>query len=59
MPAAIVDRSYKGDRLPLVPHRISAPAAPNSGAALTDGCDALVSPLTRSELARVAVRCVS
>jgi len=64
----IVNRSLKGDRLPLIPAfhrdaerrpvelkvRMSTPEAK-----LPDGCEALVSSIANSELARVAGRCIS
>jgi hypothetical protein len=64
----IVNRSVKGDRLPLIPAfyrdagrrpvelkaRTSTPEAK-----LPDGCEALVSSIANSELARVAGRCIS
>jgi hypothetical protein len=53
----IVNRTQKGDRLPLT--QINVPRAPVSDASLPEGCDSLVSSLTRSDLARIAGRCVS
>jgi hypothetical protein len=53
----IVNRTQKGDRLPLA--QINIPRAPVSDASLPEGCDSLVSSLTRSDLARIAGRCVS
>ena len=53
----IVNRTQKGDRLPLA--QIDVPRAPVSNASLPEGCDSLVSSLTRSDLARIAGRCVS
>jgi len=53
----IVNRIQKGDRLP--PAQINVPRAPLSDASLPEGCDSLVSSLTRSDLARIAGRCVS
>jgi hypothetical protein len=53
----IVNRIQKGDRLPL--DQIDVPRAPVSDASLPEGCDSLVSSLTRSDLARIAGRCVS
>ncbi|MGB9057051.1 MAG: hypothetical protein WCC50_00925 [Pseudolabrys sp.] len=52
----IVKRTQKGDRLPLA--QINIPRAPVSDASLPEGCDSLVSSLTRSDLARIAGRCV-
>lgn len=49
----IVNRTQKGDRLPLA--QIKIPRAPVSDASLPEGCDSLVSSLTRSDLARIAV----
>jgi hypothetical protein len=58
-----IDRTLKGDRLPLAEVNVTRPQAlDQSGAGaydLPDGCDALVSPLTHSQLARIAGRCVS
>jgi hypothetical protein len=54
---SIVNRIQKGDRLP--PAQINVPRAPVSDASLPEGCDSLVSSLTRSDLARIAGRCVS
>ena len=54
-----VDRARKGDRLPLVQARIDVPRARASGATLPDGCDSVVSLLTRSDLVRVAQSCDS
>jgi hypothetical protein len=53
----IVNRTRKADRLPMV--QIDVPRAPAYDARLPDGCESLVSPLTRSHLARIAGRCVS
>jgi hypothetical protein len=53
----IVNRTRKADRLPMV--QINVPHAPVYDARLPDGCESLVSPLTRSNLARIAGRCVS
>jgi hypothetical protein len=53
----IVNRTQKGDRLPLA--QIDVPRVPVSDASLPEGCDSLVSSLTRSHLARIAGRCVS
>jgi hypothetical protein len=56
-----IDRTVKGDRLPLA--EVTRPQATDQRGAgayqLPDGCDALVSPLTHSKLARIAGRCVS
>jgi len=62
-PSLAIDRTHKGDRLPvselsLKPHQ--APAQLAFGAHdLPEGCDALVSSLTGSQLARIAGRCES
>ncbi len=56
-PMEIVDRAHKGDRLPLA--QLDVRRAPAQDLRLPDGCDALVSPLTRSRFARIAGRCVS
>jgi hypothetical protein len=53
----IVNRTRKADRLPLI--QINVPRAPSYDSKLPDGCDSLVSSLTRSHLAHVAGRCVS
>ena len=52
-----VNRTRKADRLPTV--HVHVPRAPVSDARLLDGCEPLVSVLTRSNLARIAGRCVS
>ena len=56
-----IDRTLKGDRLPLA--EVTRPQAFEQRGAgaydLPDGCDALVSPLTHSQLARIPGRCVS
>jgi hypothetical protein len=53
----IVNRTRKADRLPMV--QINVPRAPAYDARLPDGCESLASALTRSNLARIAGRCVS
>jgi hypothetical protein len=57
----IVNRTHKGDRMPLAQVNITRPLdQPIAGAYdLADGCDPLVSSLTHSQLARVAARCLS
>jgi hypothetical protein len=55
----IVNRARKGDRLPLVQPQINGPRATASASTLPDGCDSVVSSLTRSDLARIAHRCLS
>ena len=57
--AQIVNRTLKGDRLPLIQPQISVRLAPTPDLKLADGCDPLVSSLTHSELALIAGRCVS
>ena len=53
----VVNRTRKADRLPTV--HVHVPRAPVSDARLLDGCEPLVSVLTRSNLARIAGRCLS
>ena len=65
----IINRTQKGDRLPVVPalHRnpVNQPPrvnlrlmpAPDRG--LADGCEPLASPLAHSPLAQIAGRCLS
>jgi hypothetical protein len=53
----MVNRTHKGDRLPMA--QVDVPRAQASDLTLPDGCDALVSSLTQSRLARIAGRCVS
>ena len=59
----VVDRTQKSDRLPLSQINVTRSRALDQRDAgaydLPDGCDALVSPLTHSQLARIAGRCVS
>jgi hypothetical protein len=58
---ALIDRSNKGDRLPLV-EVIRPPVVDQLSALardLPEGCVALVSPLARSDLARIAGSCES
>jgi hypothetical protein len=57
----VIDRTQKGDRLPLTQINPTRSRALDQRGAydLPDGCDALVSPLTHSQMARVAARCVS
>jgi hypothetical protein len=52
-----VNRTQKADRLPIV--HIKRPPEILYDAKLPDGCESMVSPLTRSQLARIAGRCVS
>jgi len=65
----IINRTQKGDRLPLVPALHEDPSsrllevnfprisAPDRG--LADGCEPLASPLAHSALAQIAGRCLS
>ena len=62
----IINRTLKGDRLPLVLKPYSTPASgamegnvPRISVQLPDGCEALASPLVRSAIANIAGRCVS
>ena len=65
----IVDRTQKGDRLPLLSKshlnavsqrlKINAPRARTLDSKLADGCEPIVSFLAHPELARIAGRCVS
>jgi hypothetical protein len=59
----VIDRTQKGDRLPLTQINFTRSRALDQRDAgaydLPEGCDALVSPLTHSQLARIAGRCVS
>jgi hypothetical protein len=65
----IVDRTGKGDRLPLVPafhaNEGSQPVefyvrrTPDTDQQLLDGCESLASPLSYSPSAQIAGRCVS
>jgi hypothetical protein len=68
-PKPSVKIAQKGDRLPLVPPlyrnvlnqplNISIPSAPTSNRELADGCESLVSSLSRSPLKHIASRCLS
>lgn len=59
----VIDRTLKGDRLPVVDTAVSGsirmrtPAA--TGNRLPDGCEASVSAMERSPLAHVPGRCIS
>ena len=64
-----VDRTLKGDRLPLIPEKarknavngpieILAPRAPVRQE-LPDGCESIVSQIAQSPLAQVPGRCIS
>jgi hypothetical protein len=66
----MVDRTLKGDRLPLVPekarknavngpHEMLAPRAPAAKQELLDGCESIVSAIAQSPLSRVPGRCLS
>lgn len=67
----MVDRTLKGDRLPLVPekarrnavngpHEMLAPRAPAARQEqLLDGCESIVSAIAQSPLSQVPGRCVS
>jgi hypothetical protein len=52
-----VSRTRKADRLPMV--HVHVRRAPVYDARLPDGCEPLVSALTRSNLARISGRCLS
>ncbi len=64
-----INRSLKGDRLPLIPSlgrnagngpaEIKAPQAPAPTVELLVGCEPIVSSIGQPPLARVAGRCVS
>jgi hypothetical protein len=64
-PTADVNRSLKGDRLPLVLPTAGKPAglqgwqAPRPNPKLPDGCEAPVSAMSRSSLAQTPGRCIS
>ncbi|HEY7248184.1 MAG TPA: hypothetical protein VH678_30340 [Xanthobacteraceae bacterium] len=67
--SAAINRSLKGDRLPLLPGlgrnagsapaEIKAPQAPPRTPELLVGCEPIVSSIGQPPLARVAGRCVS
>jgi hypothetical protein len=67
--AQIVDRTGKGDRLPLIPAfhpnerslpvEINVTRTPDPDQQLLDGCESLASPLSHSLSAQIAGRCVS
>jgi hypothetical protein len=69
VPVQIVDRTHKGDRLPLIdardgkafelPLQVNAPRTLASSRGLPDGCESLVSSLARSPVAEIAGRCLS
>lgn len=54
-----MDRAGKGDRLPTVAPQAQGQKAPAAQPRLPEGCEAAVSPMTRSELAQIPVRCLS
>ncbi len=58
-----INRALKGDRLPvpLKPVNVRIPSPPSSEAPnrLPDGCEGLVSAITKSPLARTPARCIS
>jgi hypothetical protein len=62
-PVMEMNRTLKGDRLPAVPAAKRPKPAdlenPSIDRKLPDGCESVVSPITRSSLARTAGRCVS
>jgi hypothetical protein len=55
----MVNRARKGDRVSLVQRQFNGPRAAASASTLPDGCDSVVSSLTRSDLARRAQYCES
>lgn len=55
----IVDRTQKGDRLPPQRLKINTTRTLTLDSKLADGCEPIVSLFARSELARIAGRCVS
>jgi hypothetical protein len=66
----LVNRSLKGDRMPLIPESVRRNAvngpkdvqpvrAPVRQEVLLDGCEAIVSPIAQSPLSQVPGRCVS
>lgn len=65
--APMVDRTLKGDRLPLASSKnrnavngpTDAPPAPAPKPKLLDGCEPMVSAIGQSPLAQIAGRCVS
>src|SRR5262249_36189403 len=63
-----VNRTLKGDRLPLVPGKsrnavngieINGPQTPAAVPELLDGCEPVVSSIGQTPLAKIAGRCVS
>ena len=57
--ATDVNRSLKGDRLPPKPSELQGWQAPRPSPSLPDGCEATVSAMTRSSLAKTPGRCIS
>ena len=60
--ATDVNRALKGDRLPIIAPADSASTTPGVGTPsprMPDGCEASVSAMTRSPLARTPARCIS
>ena len=55
---ASVNRTLKGDRQPAIASR-ATPMKVEIPAVLPDGCEAILSVITRSPLAQIARRCVS
>jgi len=55
---ASVNRTLKGDRQPAIASR-ATPMQVEIPAVLPDGCEAILSVITRSPLAQIARRCVS
>jgi len=53
-----VNRTLKGDRQPAIASR-ATPMKVEIPAVLPDGCEAILSVITRSPLAQIARRCVS
>ena len=59
-PADIVDRSHKGNRLPVMPTPpFKSTKRTGSNYELPVGCEAVTSPLTHSASANIARRCLS
>src|SRR6516165_618678 len=59
----IINRTQKGDRLPVAPalrqNPINRPPEVNLPRMQADGCESLASPLAHSPLAQIAGRCLS
>jgi hypothetical protein len=64
-PAAFVNHTFKGDRLPLPSDvnsavtRNEAPRQPRNAKAVPEGCDPSFSPITTPQLAHVYGRCTT